>query len=49
MIPYGTCILAAVRRVANCYTPFTFTLPLLSSTLAIHKYVNYYYFLPQVV
>ena len=28
MIPYGTRVPAAVRLVANCYTPFTLPLPL---------------------
>jgi len=27
VIPYGMSVPVAVRRLANCYTPFTFTLP----------------------
>ena len=31
MIPYGMRVPVALRRLANCYTMFTFTLPLPAS------------------
>ena len=48
MIPYCTCVPRALKCVANCYTPFTFTflllrqlplplLPLQSMCLCVHK------------